>query len=234
FFGPFTNFMEVQFTFWLIVSLMITYVKINQESSGPGPQTNAGTGEILKDDKNQNRASKGISRYLPLSLNDKLNFSLGQKISLTIIVLIFIGSLLASSLTGLSITVTQDEENWSNNYGFSSVEKIQDKKYRWTLADASEVLDKEGTELIIPVQDGYPGVIKEPLVIKFYIDNLLIKKIKVEDDSWYNVDLKIPKFTNKRFTLTIVNSRTWVPKELGLNNDTRELGVKVGEYKFIR
>jgi len=27
-------------------------------------------------------------------------------------------------------------------------------------------------------------------------------------------------------------SRSWVPKEVGLNNDTRELGARVGEYKF--
>ena len=214
FFGPFTNFMEIQFTFWLIVSLMITYIKISQESSSSDLQTN--------------------TRQSPLRLSDKLNFSLRQKISLAVIALVFAGSLLASSLSDLSIAATQDEENWSNNYGFSGVAKMEGKKYRWTAGDASEVLNKEGTELIIPVQDGYPGENKKPIVIKFYIDNLLIKKIKLEDDSWYNIDLKIPKFVNTRFTLTIVNSRTWVPKELGVNNDTRKLGIRVGEYKFIK
>ncbi|MBE3089074.1 MAG: O-antigen ligase family protein [Actinobacteria bacterium] len=224
FFGPFTNFMEIQFTFWLIVSLMITYIKISQES----------TGEILKGDINSTNMGEGISRKSLLWLSDKLNFSLRQKISLAVIVLVFAGSLLASSLSDLSIAATQDEENWSNNYGFSDVAKMEGKKYRWTSADASEVLNKEGTELIIPVQDGYPGENKKPIVIKFYIDNLLIKKIKVEDDSWYNVNLKIPKFVSSRFTLTIVNSRTWVPKEMGVNNDTRKLGIRVGEYKFIK
>jgi len=66
---------------------------------------------------------------------------------------------------------------------------------------------------------------------------LLVKKIKLEDDSWYNLKLDIPKFTgsiySNRFTLTIVVSRAWVPKEVGFNNDTRELGVRVGEYRFI-
>jgi O-antigen ligase len=234
FFGPFTNFMEIQFTFWLIVSLMVTYIKISQKSSSSDLQTNADSGETLRGDRNPTNMGGDISRQSPLWLSDKLNFSLRQKISLIIIVLVFAGSLLTSSLTDLSIAATQDEENWSNNYGFSNVAKMQDKKYRWTSADASEVLNKEGTELIIPVQDGYPGENKKPIVIKFYIDNLLIKKIKVEDDSWYNVSLKIPKFVNTRLTLTIVNSRTWVPKELGVNNDTRELGIRVGEYRFIK
>jgi len=234
FFGPFTNFMEIQFTFWLIVSLMITYIKISQESSSSDLQTNADSGEILKGDRNPTNIGGGGSRKSPLWLSDRLNLSLRQKISLAVIALVFAGSLLASSLADLSIAATQDEENWSNNYGFYDVAKMEGKKYRWIAADASEVLDKEGTELMIPVQDGYPGENKEPVVIKFYIDNLLVKKIKVEDDSWYNVNLKIPKFVNTRFTLTIVNSRTWVPKEVGLNNDTRELGIRVGEYKFIK
>lgn len=235
FFGPFTNFMEIQFTFWLIISLMIAYIKISQENSSTDLQTSEeDSNDILRADKNSADMSKGINVQSPLCLSDKLNFSLRQKISLIIIVLVFAGSLLISSLTDLSIATTQNEENWSNNYGFSEVAKMQDKKYRWTAADASEVLNKEGTELIIPVQDGYPGENKKPVVIKFYVDNLLIKKIKVEDDSWYNVNLKIPEFVKTRFTLTIVNSRTWVPKEVGLNNDTRRLGIRVGEYKFIK
>jgi hypothetical protein len=234
FFGPFTNFMEIQFTFWLIVSLMMTYMKISQENYSPELQTNVNSGEILSDARNPAGIGRGAGRQFSLWLTDNLNFSLRQKISLIIITLIFTGSLLLSSLTDLSIAANQNEEKWSNNYGFSSVEKIQGKKYRWTAADASEVLKKEGAELIIPVQNGYPGKNIKPIIVKFYIDNLLVKKINVEDDSWYNVSLKIPEFVNKRFTLTIVNSRTWVPKELGLNNDTRELGIRVGEFQFIK
>ena len=235
FFGPFTNFMEIQFTFWLIVSLMVTYIKISQESSCSDIQTMQDHGENVIKSSDPISIGGGLKNLpSPLRLSDKLNFSLRQKISLAVIVLVFAGSLLTSSLSDLSVAATQDEENWSNNYGFSKMAKMEGKNYRWTAADASEVLNKEGTELIIPVQDGYPGENKEPVVIKFYIDNLLIKKIKLEDDSWYNVNLKIPKFANARFTLTIVNSRTWVPKEMGLNNDTRKLGIRVGEYKFIK
>ncbi|GAI39946.1 unnamed protein product, partial [marine sediment metagenome] len=29
-------------------------------------------------------------------------------------------------------------------------------------------------------------------------------------------------------------SRSWVPKERGLSNDTRELGVMVGEFEFLK
>jgi hypothetical protein len=67
---------------------------------------------------------------------------------------------------------------------------------------------------------------------------LLVKKIKLEDDSWYNLKLDIPKFAGNgfgnRFTLTIVVSRSWVPNELGINNDTRVIGLRIGEISFIK
>lgn len=67
---------------------------------------------------------------------------------------------------------------------------------------------------------------------------MLVKKIKLEDDSWYNLKLDIPKFagneSGNRFTLTIVVSRSRVPKELGVNNDTRVIGLRIGEISFIK
>jgi hypothetical protein len=67
---------------------------------------------------------------------------------------------------------------------------------------------------------------------------LLVKKIKLKDNSWYNLKLDIPKFAgsvfDNRFTLTIVVSRSWVPKELGINNDTRVIGLRIGEISFIK
>ncbi len=65
------------------------------------------------------------------------------------------------------------------------------------------------------------------------MDNLLVKKVKLEYNRWTDVQIDIPDFTKDRFTLTLVLSRSWIPKEIGLNFDTRELGIRVGEYRFI-
>ena len=90
---------------------------------------------------------------------------------------------------------------------------------------------------MISLKDAYPIKNAKPNIIKFYIDNLFVKEIKLGDDSWYNLKVDIPKFAGNgfgnRLTLTIVSSRSWVPKKLGINRDTRVLGVIVGGITFI-
>lgn len=226
FLGPHTNFIEIQFIFWTVISLLVVYIKISQL-------------KILKEAEYYKSENKHLQKKEPLVLSGNLRFSLRQKISLPLILLIFLSSYIISSVTTLSIYAKQDRNNEENHYGFYGYDKLEDKNVRWTSIDASEVIKKEGNVLIIPIQDGYPKekYIKikeppEPLVVTIYIDNLMVERIKLEDDSWYNMRINIPFFTNKKFTLTLVMNRSWVPEELGLNNDTRELGARVGEYKF--
>ncbi|GAH27225.1 unnamed protein product [marine sediment metagenome] len=87
--------------------------------------------------------------------------------------------------------------------------------------------------MIIPMKDTIPIEPQKPLSIKIFVDNLLVKKVKMEHDKWTDVQIDIPYFTKNRFTLTLTFSRSWVPKEIGLTPDTRELGIRVGEYRFI-
>ena len=236
FFGPHTNFIEVQFTFWLIIGLMVTFIKIKQVNYKQNLESELKNNIYDKSSIIRNNDNLKWGR-VPLMLSNRIYFNIGQRISLVIIVLIFTGSFLISSFTDLSITANQNRDNWNNNYGFYDVDNDQGKKVRWTAADASEVLEKKGSVMIIPLKDAYPIKNAEPNIVKLYIDNLLVKKIKLEDDSWYNLKLDIPKFAGNvfgnRFTLTIVTSRSWVPKKLGLNNDTRLLGIMVGEITFI-
>lgn len=222
--GPHTNFAEIQFTFWVDISLILTYIKINQIKSYKETDL-----PII---------IKSFQKKEPLLLSGKIRFTFSQKVSLSLILLIFFSSFMMNSLTKLSIYSKQDYGKFENDYGFNSLEKLGGKKVRWTLIDASEVLDKKGNVLILPIQDGYPAdevKIKEPpetLVVKVYIDNYLVKKIKLEDYSWYNIKINIPDFARNRFTLTLVMNRSWVPKNLGLNQDTRELGARIGELSF--
>jgi len=236
FFGPHTNFNEVQFTFWLIIGLMITFIKIKQVNYKQNLESELKNNIYDNSSIIRNNDNSKWGR-VPLKLSNRIYFNIGQRIGLIIILLIFAGSFLISSFTDLSITATQNRDNWNNNYGFYDVENFEGKEVRWTAADASEVLEKKGSVIIIPLKDAYPIENAEPNIVKIYIDNLLVKKIKLEDDSWYNLKLDIPKFAGNgfgnRFTLTIVTSRSWVPKELGLNMDSRILGVMVGEITFI-
>ena len=213
-FGPHTNFDEVQLTFWLVIGLMIAYVKLKQ----PGFK----------------------KQYKPLQIRRRLKFGLGEKIFLVVIVLIFTSSLLISSATTLSINVGQNlydikgnYKGWENNYGFYKVETINDETFRWTGIDASEVVEKNGDKMIIPMKDAISIEPQKPLLVNIFVDNLLVKKAELEHNKWTDVQIDIPDFAKDRFTLTLTFSRSWVPKEVGLTSDTRELGIRVGEYRFI-
>ena len=213
-FGPHTNFDEVQLTFWLIIGLMIAYVKLKQI---------------------------GFKRqFRPLQISGRLKFGLGEKISLVVIVLIFTFSLVISSVTTLSINVSQNlydikggYRGWENDYGFFKEETIDGETFRWTGIDASEVIEKNGNKMIIPMKDAIPIEPEKPLTVKIFVDNLLVKKVNIEHNKWIDVQIDIPDFTRDRFTLALVLSRSWIPKEMGLNIDTRELGIRVGEYRFV-
>jgi len=222
FFGPHTNFSEIQYTFWLVIGLMFAYIKIK---------------DIKKDQTSVPVEDSPDSEAKVLSLDGRISLSLRQKISLSVIITIFTACLIAGSLTNLSIAAKQDNCYWSNYYGFYNIENYQGKKIRWTSADASEVLEKKGSAIMISLKDAYPIKNAKPNIIKFYIDNLFVKEIKLGDDSWYNLKVDIPKFAGNgfgnRLTLTIVSSRSWVPKKLGINRDTRVLGVIVGGITFI-
>ena len=213
-FGPHTNFDEIQLTFWLIIGLMIVYIKLKQ--------------------------FKFKTKYRPLQICRRIKFGLGEKISLAVIALIFTSSLLISSATALSINVGQNlydikgnYRGWENNYGVYKEETIDNETFRWTSVDASEVVEKNGDKMIIPMKDAIPIEPEKPLTVKIFVDNLLVKKVNIEHNKWIDVQIDIPDFTRDRFTLTLVFSRSWSPKEIGLNPDTRELGIRVGEYRFI-
>ena len=100
--------------------------------------------------------------------------------------------------------------------------------------DASTIIpEKKGNYLIIPMQDYTPEKISSRNTVAIFIDNLAVKKVKLEDSNkWYNIKVPIPAFTQQRLTLTIVSSRSWTPAGVGLNPDTRELAAIVGEFSF--
>jgi len=214
FFGPHTNFDEVQLTFWLIIGLMIVYIKVKQV--------------------------KLQEKFKPLQICRRIRFELCEKISMAVIVLIFISSLAISSATTLSINVNQNfydikgnYRGWGNNYGFFKEETVDGETFRWTGIDASEVIEKKGDKMIIPMKDAIPIEPQKPLSVNIFIDNLLVKKVTLEHNKWTDIQLDIPDFTSNMLTLTLIFSRSWIPKEIGLNPDTRELGIQIGKYRFI-
>jgi O-antigen ligase len=212
-FGPHTNFDEVQFTLWLVIGLMIAYVKVKQVN--------------MK------------KQFKPLQVCERIGFGLREKVSLSVVIIIFISSMTLSSATSLSINVGQNlydikgnYKGWENSYGFYKEETIEDETFRWTGIDASEVVEKKGDKMIIPIKDAVPAESQKPLAVNIFVNNRLVEKTRLRHNEWTDVTIVIPDSAKGYFTLTLAFSRSWVPKELGITPDARELGARVGEYRF--
>ena len=201
-FGSHTNFDEIQLTFWMIIGLMLSFVFI---------------------DRKKNSVYFFNNRDKPVLI---------EKISLFIIIAIFASSAFIGSATNLSINVKQVLYDYNNKYGYYGEENYDGRISRWTGPNMSELINKEGDFIIIPVKAQNPDIDENTLLVYFYIDNYRVKTIKINDDNWHEVKLKIPENNRGRFTFTMRISRTWSPREWGLSGDTRELGIMQGEYIF--
>ncbi len=220
-FGPHTNFMEIQFTFWLIIGLMVAFIKVNYIKENNGNKDYARLSQI-NNEKYQNRI---INRF---------GHGLFAKISFIVLIIIFTTSLFISSITTLSTNVKQNTfRKNANNYGFYNEEVFEGKSVRWISIDASKVFEKQGDALNIPVRDGIPVDRRIPLFMRIYIDNLLVKVVKIDGNQWHDIKVDIPEFTGEKFTLTVSSSSSWTPKEMGINNDTKEIGFMIGEIVFL-
>ncbi|GAH04125.1 unnamed protein product, partial [marine sediment metagenome] len=87
FLGPHTNFNEIQFSFWLIIGLMLVFIKVKES-------------EFSKLNYNKVKNYK-----CSLNIVNRIRLELKQRISLILIILIFSGSFFISSWTSLSVNV---------------------------------------------------------------------------------------------------------------------------------
>lgn len=221
FFGPHTNFNEIQFTFWLIIGLLIVLIKIIESNN-------------RHDEKESGISIKQRKHFVPaLCITQIISFSIKQRVSFIIIIMIFAGSMMAASWTGLSINIKQNIYGWENKYGLYGFEVIEGNSFRWSGIDGSEVIENNKGRMIIPVKDSDPKEHIIPLFIRFFIDNKLVKVVKITNKEWHEIELDLSGFPDDKLTFTISCSRSWVPKERGLTSDTRELGVMIGELQFI-
>ena len=175
-----------------------------------------------------------------LKISNRIRFDLREKISLSVIIFIFLSVFLFNSFINLSINVNQNLYDrkgnyvgWQNNYGFYSEEISEEGAFSWVGQDASMVLEKKGEKLIIPLKDAYPKYPDKGLSVKIFIDNLLVEKTALDYNKWENIEIDVSHVVKDHFTFTLVFNRGWSPKKLGINNDTRVFGSQARKIVFV-
>ncbi len=213
-FGPHTNFIEVQITFYLIIALILSFIKVEDN------------GSYLYEDKDILR-KKSI----------RANYGVFGIAASIIIILIFSYNFLGASLGPLSLNIKENVCGWqdkgiSNTYGLYDEEGYGESSPRWTQIDAHINYKKNGEKFVIPLKASNPDIYENPLFVKIYIDNKMVINLKLNDDKWHKLIIKLPSNDMSKFNLTLVCSRDWVPKEWGISSDSRRLGVMIGAIEF--
>ncbi|MHA2132024.1 MAG: hypothetical protein ACW99L_18805, partial [Promethearchaeota archaeon] len=98
--------------------------------------------------------------------------------------------------------------------------------------------EKELKEFKFAFRVHHPDIQSKPVTVRYGGKNGILNEVIMKDRSWKNIEIPVTedylyKFesplnrTEWYFVLSLDVSRTWVPKEWGVNNDPRELGVAV-------
>jgi ubiquinone/menaquinone biosynthesis C-methylase UbiE len=118
------------------------------------------------------------------------------------------------------------------NYGFYNREADY---FRWTGKAASiYLLVPEGYKRLEVDMSTSPILVREePVSAILRLGGIFVSKFSIPDDQMHKYSFEIPKRLGPGITeLDIEVSKTFVPKEQGINDDTRELGVVISKIKM--
>jgi O-antigen ligase len=217
-FGSHLNNMEIQITLWLVIGLLISYIRL--KTGGNTTPDYVSLKVLSGKNKNDN-----VSRFV-------------KSFCFAAIILIFTFSGIISLFGRTSIFIKQDYFNWPGVWGANTAGLYLPEGYgkdspRYTEADMTICLEKKASKISFALKAQNPDLNEDPLYVKIYFDYNLITTLKLTDKNWHQYKIKIPDNKMKSFTLTIVNSRTFVPKDWGINDDSRKLGVLLfGNLEF--
>jgi len=101
-------------------------------------------------------------------------------------------------------------------------------RYRWTGIQAAMVMPQfakdQGLELFVAAYN--PDVTAAPVVVTILGDGQSLKTIKLAEKMWKKITLPAHDLEGKA-VLAFRVSRTWNPKESGISDDNRNLGIAV-------
>lgn len=113
-------------------------------------------------------------------------------------------------------------------------------KVRWMGRVAQSVIPREGVEVGIPVLTSDPQVTNKPQVVKIYVNGELMRTHRLSaPNEWQLLRVTVPYANAFQYcgpfhaAIRVEVSRTWVPRKVTGWDDDRELGVLVGEPRWL-
>jgi len=118
-----------------------------------------------------------------------------------------------------------------NHYiGFYAPENWSGKIFRWTAAKAIINFQKPG-KVKLTLYCRHPDIGQHPVTVTLKTNTKELEQITFTKVRFLIKEYSIP-FSDNQFKLYINVSRTWTPKETGVNEDTRKLGIAISEEAY--
>jgi hypothetical protein len=127
--------------------------------------------------------------------------------------------------------MSQEERKYE--YGFYSYEDVKGKKVRWTERKAFSKTVVMGSVIDFDVYAMPHNIGSRGLNFKVFINNELWDEINFTKGEMRRLRYYIPFNKNELIGITTVVNKTFIPIRMGLNKDTRQIGVGISEMKFV-
>lgn len=119
--------------------------------------------------------------------------------------------------------------HWERWQGNPLPDKTDDNfDYRWTGQEAVFNLSQLDEKNVLYFRAGQPGLPKDPLLVQIWQKGQLLKSFQLADTDWHRLGL--PFITDVLEPCTIIVTRTWNAKRIGVGEDSRTLGVAVAGF----
>ena len=130
----------------------------------------------------------------------------------------------------------RQEANWwplKNHYGYYPLEKVNDQMMMWTAKESSDQMVARSNLLMIKGSAHRGNIDDSGLFFKLFIND-----IPVLEHHFYSPQEKafycyVPGIAHKEIIIRTWVDKTFCPKDIGLNNDSRELGVMMSPVAFL-
>ena len=112
-------------------------------------------------------------------------------------------------------------------------------KHRWMGKEALSIIPRKNMMLGIPIISNNPMITNTPQKVSFYLNGRKAREYALKNPGKWEL-IKIPvhyadpfqKYIEPCTAVRIEVDRTWVPKDVSGEKDTRELGIVVGEFRW--
>jgi len=145
-----------------------------------------------------------------------------------------------NSTHSLSLLSRTQRLSLVQDFGFHQQEKTADgREFRWTKSYGGTPVEVEKPEVEIPLLASHPDIRRNPVKVQIYLvkdlfrHKRLVGELTLRESAWTAFKCSLKDELGQKAILLIKVSRTWNPGKTLKIPDSRDIGVAVGNIRFL-